>query len=582
MHSFEGMTQALHPAGTSLVPLPNHSLEIPMRNLLLLTAGLAAAAPVTAQTALLREGDPAPSGSAGTTIEDLRACRVNQSGGFAVSLNSDSAAGDISSIWGNFAPGVGALLDEESTIGNFVQTAFDAEFGMTDSALCYVATVDDVTGSFNIDSVWFDGAVVALEDGLSPDGINLFSFFTDAGVTSGGVPHFVAGITDTGGFSGRGLYTGTTPATLYVTGDMIPNMGFPLSGSAVDFDFKFSANGTHNMVEMDLDTGSSTNDRALSIDGSGLFLGGLLTREEQPVPASIGGLPGENWDNFDGYAITESGTYYFTGDTDATETADEFIVRNGVIWHREGDVIDGQTVEGAIEASTMSENDVLAYIWDVSDGAGSLEALFVEETLIALEGDPVDWDGDGSLDPGAIIAAFTSNVAVGSDGRVYFTADIEVGGQTLEGFFVADGVPGATNFCMANANSTGSVATLVASGSGIVANNNLVLTSASMPSQSFGFFIASVDQGFVMNPGGSAGNLCLSGSIGRYVGPGQIQNTGSTGEFSLAIDLTAIPTPTGPVGAVPGDIWNFQAWYRDFEMGAATSNFTPGLEVVLQ
>ncbi len=32
--------------------------------------------------------------------------------------------------------------------------------------------------------------------------------------------------------------------------------------------------------------------------------------------------------------------------------------------------------------------------------------------------------------------------------------------------------------------------------------------------------------GFVASPNGSQGNLCLAGSIGRYVGAGQIQNSG--------------------------------------------------------
>jgi hypothetical protein len=50
-------------------------------------------------------------------------------------------------------------------------------------------------------------------------------------------------------------------------------------------------------------------------------------------------------------------------------------------------------------------------------------------------------------------------------------------------------------------------------------------------------------QGNVPQPG-SLGVLCLGGSIGRYVGPGQIQNTGGTGAFCLLLDLTQTPTPT--------------------------------------
>ena len=70
-----------------------------------------------------------------------------------------------------------------------------------------------------------------------------------------------------------------------------------------------------------------------------------------------------------------------------------------------------------------------------------------------------------------------------------------------------------------------------------------------------------------------AGNLCLGGAIGRYAGPSGI---------SLAIDLTQLPQPTGPVTALPGESWNFTAWHRDTSGMGATSNFTDGLAVTFQ
>jgi hypothetical protein len=142
-----------------------------------------------------------------------------------------------------------------------------------------------------------------------------------------------------------------------------------------------------------------------------------------------------------------------------------------------------------------------------------------------------------------------------------------------------DGGNVGTAYCTAAMNSTGATGQISAQGSATVADNDLTLTASSLPTTSFGFFIVSLDQGFVMNPGGSEGNLCLAGSVGRYVGPGQIQNSGSAGAFSLALDLTAIPQPTGSVPAVAGDTWNFQTWYRDVIATGPTSNFTRGLEV---
>ena len=130
-------------------------------------------------------------------------------------------------------------------------------------------------------------------------------------------------------------------------------------------------------------------------------------------------------------------------------------------------------------------------------------------------------------------------------------------------------------------NSTGASATIEAIGTPFIAANNLTLEAAALPSNSTGFFLASQTQGFVNQPGGSQGNLCLGGGIGRYVGPGQIMNSGAAGSISLPIDLSDLPTPTGPVSAIAGETWSFQAWFRDSVGGSATSNLTDGVSVTM-
>ncbi|MEM1452670.1 MAG: hypothetical protein AAF726_23580 [Planctomycetota bacterium] len=139
-----------------------------------------------------------------------------------------------------------------------------------------------------------------------------------------------------------------------------------------------------------------------------------------------------------------------------------------------------------------------------------------------------------------------------------------------------------TNYCMANPNSTGSTSAMSGAGSPVASVNNLTLQADNIPTNAFGFFLTSQTQGFAMNPGGSQGNICLAGSIGRYVGPGQIQQAGANGLIELQLDLTMIPQPNGFVAAMSGQTWNFQAWYRDAVMGSATSNFSDGLEVAFQ
>jgi hypothetical protein len=140
----------------------------------------------------------------------------------------------------------------------------------------------------------------------------------------------------------------------------------------------------------------------------------------------------------------------------------------------------------------------------------------------------------------------------------------------------------STSTCASNPNSTGNVAGLSGAGSNLVASNDVRLMATSMPLNAFGFFLTSRTAGNVANPGGSQGVLCLGGSIGRFVGPGQIMNSGAAGSIALQIDLTSMPQPTGPVAVVPGETWHFQAWFRDAVGGSATSNFTNGMTAVFQ
>ncbi len=106
------------------------------------------------------------------------------------------------------------------------------------------------------------------------------------------------------------------------------------------------------------------------------------------------------------------------------------------------------------------------------------------------------------------------------------------------------------------------------------------MVASSLPKEAFGYFLVSAAQGFVANPGGSMGNLCLSGAIGRYVGPGQIQSTGDSSTLVLDIDLTAIPGPGGTSVVSPGDTWKFQTWHRDIVGGGQISNLTDAVSMV--
>ena len=191
----------------------------------------------------------------------------------------------------------------------------------------------------------------------------------------------------------------------------------------------------------------------------------------------------------------------------------------------------------------------------------------------------------GRLASSAPQASACFGLAVATDGvqSLITETGYPVGNTPFDGAVCAFGFPEiGTNYCAAAVNSTGVAAALGATGSSSVAANDLMLEGVGLPTNAFGFFLTSRSQGFVQNPGGSQGNFCLGGAIGRYIGPGQIQSSGPLGRISLVIDNTQVPQPSGAVSVQPGETWNFQLWHRDSVGGSVTSNFTDGYEIVFE
>lgn len=133
--------------------------------------------------------------------------------------------------------------------------------------------------------------------------------------------------------------------------------------------------------------------------------------------------------------------------------------------------------------------------------------------------------------------------------------------------------------CSAQVNGSGSAATIAALGSTSLGLNGLSLQSNDVTQNAFGYFICSENAGFVAQPGGSFGDLCLSGSIGRF---GELlQNSGGYGQLFGEVDLSSLPSPTGSVVGQVGQTWRFQAWFRDNQGGATGSNFSAAVAVTL-
>jgi hypothetical protein len=226
----------------------------------------------------------------------------------------------------------------------------------------------------------------------------------------------------------------------------------------------------------------------------------------------------------------------------------------------------------------------------LTDGQGSIQNDFPVADGIRMFGGPMASGGSLSLDvsesTGTLFGSTDITMELGtwpSTTWASYMFGIFGGGNFIE-FSLPDvtiTLPSAgTNYCgPAPLNSSGASAEISSTGTSILASNDLGMLASGLPALSFGFFIVSDAQGFAMNPGGSQGNLCVSGDVGRFID--QIQSSGTSGTMTLTVDLTAIPQPTGPVAATVGERWNFQCWFRDANP-QATSNFTDGIEVVLE
>ncbi|MEM9379545.1 MAG: VCBS repeat-containing protein [Planctomycetota bacterium] len=217
--------------------------------------------------------------------------------------------------------------------------------------------------------------------------------------------------------------------------------------------------------------------------------------------------------------------------------------------------VDGDGVEDVLQTDGN-----LRLRWARRDGSGySTQPDILAEGVGDLAVGDIDGDGDADLfvtHPGSNAASWIEGTAFGPIGSAY----------------CGPAVP----------NSTGASSRMEAYGTRRSAENRVTLVARDLPTQSFGLFLVSSAPDLVFPVPGSDGRLCLGAPIGRYVGSGQIQQSGAIGRFSLEIELAAIPGPNGSAATVPGDVWRFQAWHRDAGPAGATSNLTDALTIVFQ
>ena len=246
-----------------------------------------------------------------------------------------------------------------------------------------------------------------------------------------------------------------------------------------------------------------------------------------------------------------------------------------------------------IPVGSNAEGKVL---FQISDGGGSFDVFFSLQSGGTVFGTVSgnDWFGGTFPGRGAVdlaLPSFNLNLTVGTidlsaaAGDSITAVSFSNSSNTAAGVAILavniESIGLGSNYCTAVANSSGQAASMGALGSALIADNDVTLTASSLPPNQFGIFAVAPFQGFVPGTGGTSnGNLCLAGSLGRYVGPGEILSSGAAGEFQLAIDLQAIPQGGGTAGTSAGQTWNFQAWFRD-QVGLG-SNFTDGISITFQ
>ncbi|MDF1836759.1 MAG: serine hydrolase [Planctomycetota bacterium] len=134
------------------------------------------------------------------------------------------------------------------------------------------------------------------------------------------------------------------------------------------------------------------------------------------------------------------------------------------------------------------------------------------------------------------------------------------------------------NFCTSVPNSTGLSGVASATGNQYISSNDFTMHASGLPQDVFTFMLVGTSSTFLQNPGGSLGNLCVGGTLGRYWDA--LQSTGSTGTATHPVNLLAIPKPnSAPVPVQSGETLHFQWWHRDTVNNLPASNFTDGLMV---
>ena len=134
--------------------------------------------------------------------------------------------------------------------------------------------------------------------------------------------------------------------------------------------------------------------------------------------------------------------------------------------------------------------------------------------------------------------------------------------------------PVGTNYCLSTVNSSGNSATISASGSPSISNNDLVLEATGLPvnNDQPGLFIAGPTQATIPFFNGF---LCVNpNGLQRFA----VINVSSNGTITEPVDYNT--SAAGGLNVAAGMTYNYQRWNRDPAAGGANANFSDGIAIV--
>lgn len=489
-------------------------------------------------------------GLPGETVLAIGRVTTNGTGGWACEVTTTNGAANHDWIYGSATGGPAAILRGFGVpVAGFdqVSTAISAGgdvgwLGLSDQGQIAYECLARVAGSSEPlrKSVWADDSLLAL---LPINGGSLVG----AQMTADGRACWLDGLTK--------LRVGPQGAVLL---DTFQVPGLPTTQTSVPLRMvEVSPSGSHLLVGV-AQLGAAYATR-LALDGQLATAGGAVIETGQPIPAAAGGLPGEQWFQLDEVAVNDLGDWAFGGLTlNSLGQTRSFVAVNGVIRHRQGDVLDGEVISGLSGVNarlSLDDQGVVMMTARIEPASATSWAIFYDGRRIARAGDAVDLDGDGLADPVAKMSnlATTANrhARVSADRKLYSVAAIDTLGTPNN--FADDAVAllriplPPIEYGPSKVNSLGLSPRLHFSGAPSLTANNFALEVESLvPSKAGQAF-------YGLQRGGSpffGGSLLLSGALTRM-------------PMVVADNIGRVTIPLSIAPTMVGAVRRYQFWQRD-------------------